>query len=152
MNRRDLLKTIVAIPIGAIAQTPLAFFTTHQSQTMTDFADLIIPATDTPGAREAQVMQYLDKLLAASDPDFQNGFAADLAALDRFAAKTGGAEFIRLTPDNQKSVLEKMAASDLQGSFNNLKAWVARIYYATKPGFDELNKGGRVPTSFGCGV
>ncbi|HEY3838230.1 MAG TPA: gluconate 2-dehydrogenase subunit 3 family protein [Bryobacteraceae bacterium] len=152
MNRRDLLKTIVAIPIAAIAQSPLAFFTPHQSQTMTDFADLIIPSTDTPGAREAHVTQYLDKLLAASDPGFQSGFSADLEALDRYAKQAGGAEFIRLTPDSQKSVLEKMSSSDQQVSFNNLKAWVARIYYATKPGFDELNKGGRVPASFACGA
>ncbi len=34
----------------------------------------------------------------------------------------------------------------------SLKAWTARIYYATKPGFDELNKGSRIPATFACKI
>jgi gluconate 2-dehydrogenase gamma chain len=150
MNRRDLLKSIMAIPVAAIAQAQPAFFNQHQHDTMTDFADLIIPSTDTPGAKEAQVPRYLDKLLAASDAAFQGQFAGDLDAVDRFSRQTAGAEFVRLTPDRQKAVLEKMFLSDQRPSFDRLKAWTARIYYATKPGFDELNKSGRVPSSFAC--
>jgi gluconate 2-dehydrogenase gamma chain len=150
MNRRDLLKSIMAIPIAAIAQMRPAFFNQHQLDTMTDFADLIIPSTDTPGAREAQVPRYLDKLLAASDQAFQSQLTGDLDALDRFSRQTAGADFVRLTPDRQKSVLDKMFQSDQRPSFDDLKAWTARIYYATKPGFDELNKGARVPTTYAC--
>jgi gluconate 2-dehydrogenase gamma chain len=161
MNRRDLFKftaSLAALPAAAQTQTmpparpspPPAFFNPHQYDTITDFTDLVIPATDTPGARDAQVAHYLDKLLAASDHPFQNEFARDLDALDRFSRQTSGAEFVRLTPDQQRAVLEKMFQSADRPSFDRLKAWTARIYYATKPGFDELNKGTRVPGTFAC--
>jgi len=162
MKRRDILKSIAAIPAAGVAQTDSgarpaqvaawtpSFFNPHQNDTLTDFVDLVIPSTDTPGAREAQVPRYLDKILAASDHPFQNEFARDLDTLDQFSRETAGAEFVRLTPDQQKSVLEKMFLSQQRPSFDRLKAWTARVYYATKPGFDELNKGGRVPASYAC--
>jgi hypothetical protein len=162
MKRRDVLKLGAAIPTAGLAQTAPpaatprqvswtpAFFNAHQNDTIIDFTDLVIPTTDTPGAKDAMVNRYLDKLLAASDHPFQNEFARDLDALDRFSRQTAGADFVRLTPDQQKAVLGKMFLSDQRPSFDRLKAWTARIYYATKAGFDELNKGGRVPGSFAC--
>jgi hypothetical protein len=161
MKRRDLLKlaagsaTLPVAGLAQIARTPApswtpAFFNPHQNDTMVDFSDLVIPTTDTLGAKEALVNRFLDKILAASDHPFQNEFAGDLDALDVFSRQTSGAEFVRLTPDQQKVVLEKMFLSPQRPSFDRLKAWTARIYYATKPGFDELNKGRRVSTSFAC--
>jgi|SRR5579871_1709875 len=160
MNRRDLLRiggTLAALPAAAVPQTarpaiPFAptFFNPHQFHTINEFSDLIIPSTDTPGAKEAHVARYLDKLLAASDHPFQNEFARDLDILDRFARQTSRADFVSLSPDQQKSVVDQMSVSDQRPSFDRLKAWTARIYYATKPGFDELNKGGRVPASLAC--
>jgi gluconate 2-dehydrogenase gamma chain len=156
MKRRDILKLGAVLPVAGLAQAPKSagwtpsFFNAHQNDTITDFSDLVIPSTDTPGAKEAMVNRYLDKLLAASDHPFQNEFARDLDALDRFSRQIAGGDFVRLTPDKQKSVMEKMFLSDQRPSFDRLKAWTARIYYATKPGFDELNKGGRVPGSFKC--
>jgi gluconate 2-dehydrogenase gamma chain len=155
VKRRDILKlgaavtSLAALPVAASAQAHAAqasnwtpsFFNPHQSDTITDFVDLIIPATDTPGAKDAQVTRYLDKLLTASDRPFQNEFANDLDVLDRYSRQISGAEFVRLTPDQQKAILQKMFLSEQRPSFDRLKAWTARIYYATKPGFDELNKG-----------
>jgi hypothetical protein len=34
--------------------------------------------------------------------------------------------------------------------FRQVKALTARIYYNTQIGYQELNKGGRVPKTFGC--
>jgi gluconate 2-dehydrogenase gamma chain len=158
MKRRDVLKFGAFLPAAGVAQTPApkaaewtpSFFNAHQNDTITQFSDLVIPTTDTPGAKDALVNRYLDKILAASDHPFQNEFAGDLDALDRFSRQSAGSDFVRLTTDQQKSVLEKMFLSDQRPSFDRLKAWTARIYYASKPGFDELNKGGRVPGSFAC--
>jgi hypothetical protein len=153
MQRRDILKLGAAFPAAQAlpqsspqtqAWTP-SFFNPHQNDTIIVFSELMIP-----GANDAFVNRYLDKLLAASDHPFQNEFARDLDALDRFSRQTAAAEFIRLTPDQQKTILEKMFLSVERPSFDRLKAWTARIYYATKPGFDELNKGGRVPQTYAC--
>lgn len=158
MNRRDVLRigaSLAAIPAArpqvpkAAAWAP-AFFNSHQNDTITSFGDILIPATDTPGAKDALVNRYLDKLLAASDHAWQNEFAQDLDVLDRFSRQRAGADFVRITPDQQRTVLEKMVVSSERPAFDRLKGWTARVYYATKAGFDELNKGGRVPGSFGC--
>ncbi len=149
MNRRDILKLGAALPAIGLAQSKAAwtpsFFSAHQNETMVVFGEVVIP-----GATEAQVNRYLDKLLAASDHSFQNEFVGDLDALDRFASQNAGAGFIRLDPDQQRSVLGKMFESDQRPAFDRLKAWTARIYYATEAGFKELNRGGRVPGTFGC--
>ena len=34
--------------------------------------------------------------------------------------------------------------------FQMLKGMTAQVYYSTEIGFNELNKGGRVPPTFGC--
>jgi len=41
----------------------------HQSETVATIAELIIPTTDTPGARAAQVHRFIDLLLAEWAPD-----------------------------------------------------------------------------------
>jgi hypothetical protein len=160
MQRRDILKlgaSVAAIPaVGTSQPTPTipawtpAFFNPHQNDTIVEFSELVIPATDTPGAKDALVNRHLDKLLAASDHPFQNEFARDLDTLDRFSRQNAGSDFVRLTPDKQKQILDKIFQSNERPSFDRLKAWTARIYYATKPGFDELNKGGRVPAGVAC--
>src|SRR5947207_4576408 len=41
----------------------------HQRETVATIAELIIPATDTPGARAAHVDQFIDLLLGEWAPD-----------------------------------------------------------------------------------
>jgi gluconate 2-dehydrogenase gamma chain len=145
MKRRDLLRLAAgagALPVTGLAQiartatsswTP-AFFDSHQNDTIVDFSDLVIPTTDTPGAKEALVNRFLDKILAASDHAFQNEFAGDLDTLDVFSRQTSGAEFVRLTPDQQQAVLEKMFLSPQRPSFDRLKAWTTRVHELCLPG------------------
>ena len=86
MNRRDLLKigaSVAAAPAAGIAQNhehPVAgtaarpadswkpeLFDEHEAKTVLALVDLIIPATDTPGAKAALVDRHLDHILAAGD-------------------------------------------------------------------------------------
>ena len=159
MNRRALLKLGIALPAAAAPQasrpttppywTP-AFFTIDQYETMDQLSDIIIPTTNTPGAKEALVARHLDKLLAASDPDFRNQITADLDTLDRFARQSARDAFTNLNAHDQRSVVEQFMVSPDSPAFDRLKAWTARMYYATEAGFRELNKGGRVPPTYGC--
>src|SRR5262245_53303704 len=45
------------------------FLDEHQNQTLIVLSDLIIPETDTPGAKQALVNRFVDLLLAAEGPD-----------------------------------------------------------------------------------
>src|SRR2546422_6710982 len=89
MNRRDLVRSLAtAIAIPAISGLePDSLFAVgrrahrrartgglqvldpHQSETVATIAEMIIPATDTPGARAAQVHRFIDLLLAEWAPD-----------------------------------------------------------------------------------
>src|SRR5438445_11766535 len=84
MKRRDLLKlgaSVATTPALGIAQEhghaatgtakPAAewipeLFDDHQNQTVIALVDLIIPATDTPGATAALVNRHMDHILAAA--------------------------------------------------------------------------------------
>ena len=58
------------------------FLDDHQNETLIILSDLIIPATDTPGAKEALVNRYIDLVLAAEPHDEQRNFLNSLGYLD----------------------------------------------------------------------
>jgi hypothetical protein len=58
------------------------FLDEHQNETLIVLSDLIIPATDTPGAKEALVNRYIDLVLAAETPETKRAFLNSLGYLD----------------------------------------------------------------------
>lgn len=127
----------------------------HQNQTVIALTELIIPQTDTPGAKAALVNRYIDLLLRDGEAKQRDEFIANLNWLDGYSLRSGAAPFVHLPETRQVALLETLDAGGPgieagQQFFRSLKALTARIYYATEPGFRELNKGGRVPTGFGC--
>ena len=66
----------------------------------------IIPRTDTPGARDVGVHEFIDTMLADYyDAADRTRFADGLAALDARAQSTCGAAFVRCTPAKQIELL-----------------------------------------------
>ncbi|MBI3696837.1 MAG: gluconate 2-dehydrogenase subunit 3 family protein [Acidobacteria bacterium] len=161
MNRRELMKGAAVAAVAARAQTdgwkPL-FFDAHQNETVVALTDLIIPATDTPGARAALVNRHIDLMLSESPAEAQREFLQGLGWLDGYALKKHGAPFARCTAAQQTALLESLdpdrkPTADLRPGtrfFREIKRRTASGYYTSKIGHDELNKGGRVPASFGC--
>ncbi len=161
MNRRQLVKGAAVAAVAARAQTaawkPL-FFDAHQNETVVALADLIIPATDTPGAKAALVNRHMDLMLSESPAETQRRFLQGLAWLDGHALQKHGTPFVRCTLAQQTALLESFdpdrnPAPDLRPGtrfFREIKRRTVSAYYTSKIGHDELNKGGRVPASFGC--
>jgi hypothetical protein len=133
-----------------------ATLTAGQNETVIALTELIIPATDTPGAKAANVNRYIDLFLGEMPAAERDRFLGGLKWLDEYAAKEHGAEFVKLEPAQQVAVLEKLdAGADTalaRGNrfFRMAKSLTARMYYQTAIGFKELNKHG-VPGNFGCG-
>ena len=157
MNRRELLAGAVTVPSLALAQKadwkPLTF-DAHQNETVIILTDLIVPTTDTPGAKEANVNRYID-LLVTDGPDRQREIVlAGLGRLDQVANATHGKPFKSCTREQQTAILQQAddgnASPDLVDFFKQFKGLTTRIYYNTEIGYKELNKGGRVPRSFAC--
>lgn len=177
MNRRHLLKLGVSaatvpaaamvhpaehtghatgtVPAVQTAWNP-ALFDAHQNETVIALTELIIPATDTPGAKAALVNRYMDLLLNDGETQQRDAFLSGLSWLDGYALKQHQKPFVRCSEAEQTAMLEKLdtaAEADLQPGtrfFRLAKRLTTSIYYSTEIGFKELNKGGRVPASFGC--
>lgn len=122
MNRRDAVKRVATI-VGGTLTIPAAagilsgceadtspdwipeFFSVEQADLVAEIADLIIPDTDTPGAKAALVHRLIDRLMAQHfDKKHQDHFLAGLDAINQ----AGGAPFLSL--DQEKQVSTLMAA------------------------------------------
>jgi hypothetical protein len=173
MRRRDLLKlgaSVAAVPAGAAQQHghPTVMpgkpstawkpelFDDHENDTIIALTDLMIPATDTPGAKAALANQHMDHILASSPEEEKTRFREGLWWVDGYALRRHGKPFTDCAPAQQTAILETLdAGTDLEVApghrfFQMLKGMTAEIYYATEIGRNELNKGGRVPTTFAC--
>ncbi len=177
MNRRQLFRNTLLGAVGATAAArefpanydeskELAhsdwkptFLSEHQNQTVIVLSDLIIPETDTPGAKTALVNRFLDLLLAAETHDAQQGFLNSLAYIDGEARTRYGNAFIYIPKESQVEMLEFFAypnsletwgegkTGDDTGHnhFQNLKGWIARIFYSSEAGMKALGWNGESP-------
>jgi hypothetical protein len=120
-------------------------------------ADLIIPATDTPGALAAGAPQYIDEVVAAN-PQHKQRILDGVKALDAAARKQGGKKFLELEEAQQIAVLEPLCeAVDhervktvAERFFRLVKSMTADGYYTSRTGLvDELGyKGNTVLAAF----
>jgi len=83
------------------------FFNKADFATISRVVDLIIPATDTPGALAAGVPAYVD-LVVARNTDQQLVVADGLRWLDSEALRMGSKKFLDLTERQQLSILEPL--------------------------------------------
>ena len=133
-----------------------AFLNDHQNETLIALSDVIIPATDTPGAKAALVNRYLDLLISVQPAEFQQEFAAALKFIDSESQAQLGKNFLELTPEDQTWLLDPWAytqqsshwmerddphakPADLaQQHFHRLKTLIAAAYYGSEIGEKEL--------------
>ena len=129
------------------------FLDEHQNETLIVFSDLIIPATDTPGAKEALVNRYIDLVLAAETREIQQAFLNSLGYLDGESIRRFKAAFLYLSRDDQDLLLHALAyprnASNWTGEadanpdkghahFVALKGRIMTAYYSSQIGEKEL--------------
>jgi len=129
-----------------------AFLNDHQNETLVALGDVIIPATDTPGAKEALVNRYLDLLLSVQPPEFQRRFTDALAFIDAESQKRFKTDFKTLNTDDQIWLLTPWAYPEQnspwtgeerkqdpgQQYFQHLKSLVAAAYFGSEIGQKEL--------------
>jgi gluconate 2-dehydrogenase gamma chain len=101
---------------------PLRFFTAQQAADYEAFASQIIPTDETPGAKEANVVRFVDFALSEIEPQKKQEFANALKALNEQAKKTApqAASFAALTSAQQT---EAMRAIENSGDFGTLKVY-----------------------------
>lgn len=76
------------------------------SRTVAAAAERILPASDTPGATDAGVTEFIDRLLVDwFDSDERAGFLAGIPELDRSSRARSGRDFADSTEADQVAVL-----------------------------------------------
>ena len=81
----------------------------HQNATVVTLTDLIIPETDTPGAKAARVNEFIDVILTEwATPEEKQTFLAGLAGVDKQSNELYGKDFVDATPQQQVTLLRAM--------------------------------------------
>lgn len=181
MNRRDLFRTSLLASIGAgtAALPSLArefpagydaskeleaadwkplFLDAHQNETLIALSDIVIPASGSPGAKEALVNRFLDLLMSAEKIETQREFLAALAYVDGACMERYKSAFVYLPPEQQREFIallafphtqqtwgEDVAAFPGQQHFERLKGWIVGAYYSSAIGLKETGWDGSFP-------
>ena len=148
-TRRDLLKTAaaaVALPAARaqhqhpeVVQIAKPYvpkvLKPDQVEWVAKLVDLIIPRSDTPGASDAGVPIYIDRVLSR-DAGRKTRFLDGMARLDSAAKKKFGAPFTSLDSAQQTELLTAISTekSALGRFFKLAKDLTIDGYYTSKPG------------------
>ena len=163
MDRRHLLKILgttaafaglspleleALLTPGGTRRAGWAFFTEAQREAITAFSDLIIPTTDTPGAVEAGVVEYIELIVSEWYHDGERErFMRGLAHLDEHAESTTGVRFAYAGQARQTAILKGMEAEGRalaesdpdaeQSFFQQARGLVLHGYYTSEIGMKE---------------
>jgi gluconate 2-dehydrogenase gamma chain len=107
-----------------------AFFTPEQAAEVEAMAAQIIPADDTPGAREAHVIQFIDRALATFESDRQTDYAEGLAELSKQTAQrfSGATKFSAL---NSAQQIELLTAIEETPFFNLVRTHTVTGFFSS---------------------
>jgi len=135
MDRRSALKRTALIMGGALSSSAITgvlqgctaekqidwqptFLSQEQATTTADVAERIIPVTDTPGAKDAGVPEFIDNMLNdVYTEEEQQRYLDGLNQLNQESDSAFGDPFSALEPEQQDQVLQTMAdaTADHQG-------------------------------------
>lgn len=103
----------------------------HQSATVTVAAERIIPRSDTPGATDAGVTAFIDRMLADwYEPDERDRLLQGLAELDVRSRALGGGRFVDLTDAEQVALL-----TEIDDAVASDEHWFAMLKFLTVWGY-----------------
>ncbi len=120
-----------------------AFFTRKQAEGVANLVDAIIPTTNTPGARDARVHEYIDLVLSVGTESTQERFLGQLKWLEKHSKSKFRKNLGDLSPEECTDLLEPL--SDLHGKhpedlkpgaafFRDLKTRTIFGYYTSLEG------------------
>jgi hypothetical protein len=141
---------------GAAAPA-LKFLKADQFAVITEIAEIMLPKTDTAGAKDVGVPAFIDVVLdAVYDPESTNRFNAGYAEFDA-AAKAGGKPFLEQEPAQRVAVVKTALETALSGDHDPkpfilmTRELVLLGYFTSQPGITQNMTYEAVPTVYhGC--
>jgi len=125
---------------AAAAGDPPAFFDDEQFALVEHIAEVMIPETDTPGARAAGVPHFIDRMLSEwASAERQRRYIDGLAVLEDRLQGANGAPFAELDPDRQLDALSAVDAAAFATPASSpfyleLKKMVLFSFYSSETG------------------
>jgi hypothetical protein len=160
---------LLALQRRAIARAPTVL-SPAQAALVAELGELILPTTDTPGARAAGVERFVDLMLAEQvEEPARARFLAFLDGVEAESRRRFGPGFLEATPAERFTLAgerdaaafaapapsEEEVAADAgaaeRGGWRRLKSWVLSGYYTSKVGSERELQQKVIPGSFeGC--
>lgn len=118
----------------------------HQIALVRTVADLILPTTDTPGATDVGVHEFVDVIVSEwFDDDEADRFTAGLAQLDHDASERFGAGFLEVGAEQQTALVTEMDTRlfelrerDSEAASDSFFHWMKRLtltgYFTSEEG------------------
>ncbi len=103
----DWLAATLRAQVAEKAAGALQTLTPPQNEIVVAMSELLIPATDTPGAKGAQVNEFIDLILSEwATEEEKTVFLAGLAETDRRTQELFGHGFAAVTPAQQAAIVQ----------------------------------------------
>ncbi|HVQ30569.1 MAG TPA: gluconate 2-dehydrogenase subunit 3 family protein [Vicinamibacteria bacterium] len=125
----------------------------HQNEMVIQLSELIIPQTDTPGAKAALVNRFVDGVLDDADPRDKKEFFRGLTWVDERSRDLFGADFLATSPEQQNALLTIMSSGKNKSLmdqigvdfFQSIKSMTITGYYTSEIGLrQELGDDGQL--------
>ncbi|MBI5685065.1 MAG: gluconate 2-dehydrogenase subunit 3 family protein [Verrucomicrobia bacterium] len=121
-NRRRFVKTVAAgvggaflLPARGADASVWRFFTNADARLVDAITEQIIPADQDPGARDAGVINFIDKQLAGRLRRHRQAYRDGLIGVDETSRAMFGREFVVLAPEQQTEVLKALESGKAKG-------------------------------------
>ena len=138
------------------------FFNEDQARMVGEIAEIILPKTDTPGAKDVGVSNFIDMLIHdCYKEEDQKKFLTGLDDLDKDAKKKYGDSFIYCSPENQKEYIKTIhddAVNVVKKDKNAPRPFILKLkeltmlgYFVSEPGATQVLQYNQVPGAYhGC--
>ena len=150
MDRREALKRTAWIMGGAVSAPAImgilkgcaakptidwkpVFLSSDQGALVSQLAEIIIPKTDTPGAKDVGVPGFIDQIIKECyKKEDQDKFLSELKAFDDEAKKEYGDPFIELDAEQQAAFVKKVHDTAVKTEDNGTNAAKTSFYSHVK--------------------
>lgn len=165
LSRREAIKKVAIMVGGTIAlpdilkawespaiENQFFAFGPQDETLIAEIANVIVPDTDTPGAKAAGVQRFMMKVIAdcMDEPDrlkIMDGFAG----IDKYAQQNMGKGFVQCSDPDRVTILthfEKEYHDSKTGAWRDIKSLVVTGYFTSEIGCTQALRYEPVPGSY----
>jgi hypothetical protein len=176
MDRREALKRTALLMGGAVSAPAIlgilkgctakpsldwkpVFLSADQGLLVSQVSEIIIPKTDTPGAKDVGVPGFIDQMVGECfSKEDQDNFISALKSFDDEAKKEYGDPFTELDADDQTAFVKKVHDAAIKSEDTSKRPFILTLkeltmlgFFTSEPGATQVLQYNPVPGAYkGC--